>query len=116
MGQARVEHDEQGFSLVELMTVVLIMGILVAVAVASFTVTAESSRRVACMSNQRTLRGAVLQYQVEHSGILPDTLDDVREEVNWQNGWLQCTSSTALLGYSNVTGDVWCDTAGHELP
>lgn len=119
MSEARHGPGDEGFSLVELMTIVLILGILVAVAVASYAVTTDASRRVACLSNQRTLRGAILQYQVDHKGILPVTLEDVHPDVQWRNGFGRCVSgdTTAFdYGYDDQTGEVTCPTPGHQSP
>src|SRR5450756_545032 len=77
MTDRRRGHDDEGFSIVELMTVILILGILVAVAVASYTVTTDASRKVSCGSDGRALRAAILQYGVVHRDVLPDTLEDV---------------------------------------
>lgn len=49
MNDRRRGHDDEGFSIVELMTVILILGILVAVAVASYTVTTEAPRAGAAL-------------------------------------------------------------------
>lgn len=55
-------RKEEGFTLVELMVVVLIIGILVAVAIPVFNNASESARRRTCHANQRTIEGAVQQY------------------------------------------------------
>lgn len=117
MGRTSCGRSDEGFSLVELMTIVLILGILVAVAVASYTVTTESSRRVTCLSNQRTLVGAILQYQVEHDGVFPDTLEDIHPNVQWRNGFGRCVSGNApAFTYDKNTGEIACPTPGHEFP
>jgi prepilin-type N-terminal cleavage/methylation domain-containing protein len=55
-------RKDEGFTLVELMVVVLIIGILVAIAIPVFNAASSSARQKACFSNQRTIEGAVEQY------------------------------------------------------
>ena len=58
----RMFKKEEGFTLVELMVVVLIIGILVAIAIPVFNSASGSARLKTCQSNQRTIEGAVQQY------------------------------------------------------
>jgi prepilin-type N-terminal cleavage/methylation domain-containing protein len=58
----RMFRKDEGFTLVELMVVVLIIGILVAIAIPVFNAASDSARLRTCMSNQRTIEGAVQQY------------------------------------------------------
>ncbi|HHJ98541.1 MAG TPA: prepilin-type N-terminal cleavage/methylation domain-containing protein, partial [Actinobacteria bacterium] len=59
----RMFRKDEGFTLVELMVVVLIIGILVAIAIPVFNAASASARRSACISNLRTLDGAVEQWK-----------------------------------------------------
>jgi prepilin-type N-terminal cleavage/methylation domain-containing protein len=55
-------RKDEGFTLVELMVVVLIIGILVAIAIPVFNAAQDTAKERACFSNQRVIEGAVQQY------------------------------------------------------
>ncbi|MBN2840727.1 MAG: type II secretion system protein [Coriobacteriia bacterium] len=58
----RMFKKDEGFTLVELMVVVLIIGILVAIAIPVFNAASSTARERTCHSNMRTIEGAVEQY------------------------------------------------------
>jgi len=62
---------KRGFSLVELMIVVAVLGILAAIVVPQFQLQATQAKEATAKSNLRTLRGAIELYTAQHNGVPP---------------------------------------------
>ena len=56
-------RKDEGFTLVELMVVVLIIGILVAIAVPIFNAAKASAQQKTCWANERTVEGAYQSWE-----------------------------------------------------
>lgn len=65
----------QGFRLVELMIVVMVIGILAAMAIPNFRKAREQARDKACYANQRVLLGAVEMYNMDNKSMMTTQLD-----------------------------------------
>ena len=59
------KSNRTGFTLVEIMIVVLIIGILLAIAIPNFVQARESSRAKACVANLKQLDSAKQQYMMD---------------------------------------------------
>jgi prepilin-type N-terminal cleavage/methylation domain-containing protein len=59
-------RNAKGFTLIELMIVVLIIGILAAIAVPNYFSLHENSKRASCISNQRNIVQAATLYGIEN--------------------------------------------------
>jgi prepilin-type N-terminal cleavage/methylation domain-containing protein len=58
---------KKGFTLVEIMIVVAIIGLLAAIAIPSFMKARENSRKNACVNNLRQIEGAKEQWAMENN-------------------------------------------------
>ena len=105
---------ERGFTLVEIMIVVLIIGILLAIAVPSFMNARERSRANACRANLRQIQAAKEQWAMANNrgpNATPDWDDLVPDFMQQQPN---CPSGgTYTIG--DMSTNPRCSIAGHTL-
>lgn len=69
-------RNRKGFTLVEMMIVVLIIGILVAIALPNFLKARENSQTKACATNMKQIQGAIEQWAMEKKMPSSTSTDD----------------------------------------
>jgi prepilin-type N-terminal cleavage/methylation domain-containing protein len=102
----RLDRDD-GFTVVELMVVVLIIGVLVGIAVVSFTVSISASKKAACRANLKIIRDELVVYYTVN-GDDPAALDDLVPDYVGSDEGLRCPESGEDYLYDPVTTEVSC--------
>jgi len=87
----RPNTKKAGFTLVEIMIVVLIIGILLAIAIPNFVAARESSRAKACIGNLKQLDSATQQY----------CMDRKMSASNYAAPTINTAAATDLVGATN---------------
>jgi len=88
-------NRKSGFTLVEILIVVVILGILAAIVIPQFTSASESARSSSMSSTLQTTRSQLELYQVQHNGDYP-TLAQL---------WGNMTAQTDVAGATDGTDD-----------
>lgn len=89
-------RNERGFTLIELMVVILIIGILVAIAVPVFNAARESAYKSTCQANLRTIVGAIETYKASTGNDYPTAANMTTTLVPaYMKQWPACPSAGA---------------------
>jgi general secretion pathway protein G len=70
-----------GFTLIEIMITVAIIGLLAIIAIPSFFNARVKSQRSVCIDHLRQISGAKDQYALSHNGAAPSELRDLTPEI-----------------------------------
>jgi prepilin-type N-terminal cleavage/methylation domain-containing protein len=98
---------QEGFTLTELMVTFLIISILVAIALASYTHSIRRSQATGCQANLRNIRQAVDRYSMDHESY-PASLDELVPDYVYGPRSLKCPAGLRPYSYDPVTGAVTC--------
>src|SRR4051794_11770070 len=86
---------KSGFTLVEILIVVIILGILAAIVIPQFTNASTDARKASMLSQLQTLRSQIQLFKLQHNDILPDLAG--------AGQWNQLIQKTNLAGAVDTT-------------
>ena len=108
-------RKNQGFTLVEILIVVIILGILAAVVIPQFTQASNDARRNAMMSDLQTVRSQLELYKVEHGSYPTDFTNQMTSKTN-SSGTVGTTSAYIYGPYlQKVPSNPFVDTNSNTV-
>ena len=114
------KSNKAGFTLVEIMIVVAIIGLLAAIAIPNFVKARTTSQQNACINNLRQLDGAVQQYALENKLASTATYSITALKpyikLDSNSNIPACPAGGTYANGANVTDSPTCSVAGHKLP
>ncbi|MHB1000975.1 MAG: type II secretion system protein [Armatimonadota bacterium] len=120
MNAIRAMRDQKGFTLIEIMIVVLIIGILLAIAIPNFVTARTKSQTKSCIANLKQIDTAVQQYAMTPGA--SDAACTATTLTNATTGfiktWPKCpTNDLAYADPSSLSATPVCPgpVAGHVL-
>lgn len=117
----KVQTNRRGFTLVEIILVIIIIGILAAIIVPKFAGQSDNAKIANTKANLNSLRSAVRLWQSDHEGEPPTALSDLVPDYIRALPEEPITPSTAVAGsvdgsggwvYDNSDGGVAVNLAG----
>lgn len=99
-------RNKKGFTLVEILIVVIILGILAAIVVPQFTNASDDARKSSLASQLQTLRNQVSLYKLHHRETYPNNATNANGSAlvtdTWT--WSKMTTKTDEFGKSDPAG------------
>ena len=106
---------KSGFTLVEIMIVVAIIGLLAAIAIPNFVKARTTAQKNACINNLRQIDGAKEQWALEKKQAPGAAINQAEVDAYIKGGTPKCPAGGAYT-YGAVDTNPDCDVTAHDLP
>jgi len=106
-------HRRKGFTLIELIIVVAILGALAAIAIPRITTSTTTAKTNACKTNIDIMNTQIEMYYAD-TGDYPDDLDDVTGDPNYFPDGLPVCPEGGTYEMDETSHRVDCDYTGHD--
>ena len=110
---------KKGFTLVEIMIVVAIIGLLAAIAIPSFMKARTTSQKNACINNLRQIESGKDQHAIEHGGVsgaaIATNVVDIWAALVGTNAYIKAYPSCPAGSDANLKGTVNRATADYTV-
>ena len=87
-----MRQSQEGFTLIELMVVIVIIGILVAIALPNFIGATDRAKIANVKSNAHVVQTMVESYAVDYNGFVPSTVAGLQQEAQTGAYWKQLSN------------------------
>lgn len=106
-----IKMNQKGFTLVEIMIVVAIIGLLAAIAIPNFANARAAARAAACRANLRQIQGAIVHCQFDAGTASPGWADLVP---TYLRSTPTCASGAYVFAGADATRTVTCNAASGD--
>lgn len=113
--QVKKRRSNQGFTLVELIIVIIILGILAALAIPQFSASTDDAKKATLQGNLAVLRNAISLYYHQHNSVYPGTVDEADGTSAVKGADAADALIAQLTKYSNAAGKT-SDTQDADFP
>jgi prepilin-type N-terminal cleavage/methylation domain-containing protein len=105
----------EGFTIIELMVVIMVIGILVVIAVPRIQNSLERTKEAACLANQKAINEAIQKWQLENGTVEAPFPLDIQQLVNdgLLNSVPKCNGTVFTTIDSN--GKTVCPDGGRHI-